>query len=152
GSDGANCGACGTACAMGLTCCSGHCADTSNDPGHCGACGQACMIPNAMPGCAMGKCTAGSCNPGFADCNANPADGCEVSTDSDSGNCGRCGRSCAAPNATTGCVAGACVIAACMPGYRNCNGDPVDGCETDVANDVKNCGACGSNCMALPHA
>ncbi len=35
----------------------------------------------------------------------------------------------------------------CVSGTADCNGDPGDGCETITANDVNNCGSCGTVCM-----
>jgi hypothetical protein len=36
----------------------------------------------------------------------------------------------------------------CDPGYRDCNGNRSDGCETDVRADPLNCGGCGVACTA----
>jgi len=47
---------------------------------------------------------------GFADCNADPADGCEVDLREDLGHCGACGMSCADQCET--CSSGACAPAA----------------------------------------
>src|SRR5207237_3004283 len=46
------------------------------------------------------------CSMGFADCNGNPADGCEINWLTDNENCGSCGRSC---SAGTHCSNGGCV-------------------------------------------
>ena len=35
-----------------------------------------------------------SCDPGYADCDGNPANGCETNLDTDTGNCGSCGTAC----------------------------------------------------------
>jgi hypothetical protein len=55
---------------------------------------------------------------------------------------------CVVPNATAGCAAGACVVAACTAGFGDCNANPSDGCETDLAS-VTSCGACGVACPVL---
>ncbi len=34
----------------------------------------------------------------------------------------------------------------CEPGWADCNGDPSDGCETDLSTSNANCGACGATC------
>jgi hypothetical protein len=47
------------------------------DPVNCGACNNKCNLPNAIAGCAAGKCTIATCKPGFADLDKNPANGCE---------------------------------------------------------------------------
>jgi len=35
---------------------------------------------------------------------------------------------------------------ACADGWEDCNGDPLDGCETDTNTSVANCGACNQVC------
>lgn len=61
-------------------------------------CEQILRIPDRKPGdnvssCADGACT---CDPGFGDCNGEPADGCEapLAGDEASANCGACGHDC----------------------------------------------------------
>ena len=44
------------------------------------------------------------------------------------------------------CVAGACAIATCDDGFADCDGDIANGCEAEVANDRRVCGACGVEC------
>lgn len=53
--DNAHCGACGNACAAGLTCCDGVCRALQTDNSNCGACGNACFIPGSRF-CACGVC------------------------------------------------------------------------------------------------
>jgi hypothetical protein len=65
------------------------------DPNNCGACGAPCRaLPNASASCSAGNCLLGACNAGFADCNHNPIDGCEVDLASDGSNCNACGNVC----------------------------------------------------------
>ena len=45
------------------------------------------------------------------------------------------------------CVGGACTIAACAPGFADCDGLASNGCETNV-NTAVNCRACGTKCPA----
>ena len=60
------------------SCCAGKCQNLNTDSAHCGACGKACSaLPNAQTGCVAGTCGLASCNPGFADCDQNPLNGCE---------------------------------------------------------------------------
>jgi hypothetical protein len=80
---------------------------TQTDPNNCGGCHQQCFIPNGLAGCASGNCTVKSCNAGWANCNGLPADGCEISTQTDANNCGGCGFTCASIGKTT-CAAGTC--------------------------------------------
>lgn len=91
--------------------------------------------------CVDGRCT---CETGFDDCNGSPTDGCESALDTVS-DCGACGRACSFPNATAACVDGACTLAACNPGWGDCNGDPDDGCERAL-DTLEHCGACGAVC------
>src|SRR5262249_17078220 len=93
-----------------------------------------------------GTCTA-SCQPGFADCDNNPADGCEVNIDVDVRNCGACGNTCALANAVQLCKEGACAVGGCTPGFDDCNQTAQDGCESDLAQDVSHCGNCMNACM-----
>ncbi len=53
-----------------------------------------------------------------------------------------------APNATFGCVAGACRVLSCTSPYRDCDTAPSNGCESNSQTDALNCGgaACGVVC------
>ena len=174
-SDASNCAACGTRCTLANAtpaCVSARCdiaacnagfadcdAVASNgcevnlgaDVRNCGACGTACSLPNATATCGSGRCAIASCNAGFADCNGNPADGCEVALGTDPSNCGACGSRCAPSNGTGVCSAGRCTVVACATGFADCNGAASDGCEVNLTGDASNCGACGSRC-ALSNA
>lgn len=66
----------------------------------------------------------------------------------DPNNCGTCGNTCK-PNAgsTVSCDNGACrQMLICPTGMGDCDSDPTNGCETNIATDKQNCGACGKNC------
>ena len=56
-----------------------------------------------------------------------------------------CGHVCSSNHGTPGCSAGLCTIK-CTTGFQDCNKSVTDGCETNVANDLNNCGNCGSVC------
>ena len=114
---------------------------------NCGACGRACTFPNAAATCANGACAMGACNAGFADCDGNPANGCETVTSNNVNNCGACGRACSFANAAATCVAGTCTLGTCASGWANCNMMSSDGCETNVATNTLSCGTCGTTCM-----
>jgi hypothetical protein len=89
------------------------------------------------------------CAPGFGDCNGLPGDACEADLMTTTTSCGACGVVCPAvgpANTFPACAAGAC-IRACAPGFADCNGKPADGCEVDLNNDKRNCGACKMHCL-----
>jgi hypothetical protein len=70
--------------------------DLRIDPDHCGSCARKCpSLPHAERGCGD-TCTIWRCEIGFGDCNGEARDGCEVNTQSDPSNCGRCGLACGA--------------------------------------------------------
>ena len=89
-----------------------------------------------------------TCSPGTEDCNGSGLDGCETDITTVQ-NCGGCGNVCNVPNAVPACVSGACAVGACNLGFGDCDGNPVNGCETMLTTDA-NCGACGVPC-ALPN-
>ncbi len=173
-----HCGGCNSPCQAGVEVCQGGAcvpttcpagtADCGGAPGdcetnvatdvnHCGGCNIACAPPNAAGACSGGSCGVGTCNPGFADCNGLPGDGCEYAVggfQTDPNHCGGCGVRCAPANATGACVAGGCTVGNCAAGFADCNQAPADGCEVavgDLATDVQNCGGCGNAC-SLPNA
>ena len=166
----ANCGGCGNACSLpnsASTCAGGACAiascaggwadcngnavdgceiNTNTSTDSCGACGDVCAIANGTAACAAGDCVVGACNAGFADCNGNPADGCEINTQTSVNHCGSCGDVCSIANGGSSCVAGSCAVAGCNPGFSDCNGVAADGCEVNTNTSVGNCGGCGAAC------
>ena len=168
----AHCGACGSVCALpnaATECAAGRCAvsacaegfadcngvtadgcevDLRASPSNCGACASACAADNATAACASGRCAVGACVEGFADCDANPSNGCEADVRSSDSNCGACGVVCALPNAMAACQGRACALRACREGFANCDGDASNGCEVDLRADPAHCGACGSACAA----
>jgi hypothetical protein len=139
-------------CGAGMKCCGARCIDPMVDPANCGKCGAPCSGGHASSACQAGVCTLGSCAAGWADCNKDPADGCEAKLDFDVNNCGMCGVMCAIAHAAALCGPGGCYLSACNFGYDDCNSDAKDGCETSTTSDLKNCGGCGMQCGALPNA
>ncbi len=134
-----------------MKCCNMRCVDTGADANNCGACGKSCAAANASGTCAAGQCGPPACDPGWGDCDGNPANGCEANLHVDPMNCTACGTTCALKNAINACADG-CYVAACMFGFDDCNGDASDGCELSVLSDPNNCGGCGQSCTKVPHA
>ncbi len=116
----------------------------------CSACGDDCSARNlsSVSGyeCVSASCAIASCAPGFADCNQQPADGCEQALDTQT-DCGACGTPCVIPNAQTSCQSGSCEFSGCVPGFGDCDGDLSNGCERPL-DTLTNCGACGVACSA----
>ena len=172
-----NCGFCGNACAAvpnaSVSCVNGACAIGACNTGYancdnnsangceinlltsvsnCGACGNVCAnIVNGTPACVNGSCTIASCNAGWANCDSVVANGCEINTSTDIGNCGACGHLCAVANGTAGCVNGTCTVASCNAGFKNCDNVYSNGCEINTATNVSNCGNCGVVCVLNAH-
>lgn len=166
-----NCGACGAACGSvanaSVSCdAQGQCQPTCN-PGwascddsfsngcetdihslaNCGACGTSCSHNNAVSSCANGDCSLAMCNTGYGDCNGDPNDGCEERLNT-STHCGECGRPCSLSNASSSCSSGSCQVSSCNAGYGNCDGNPSNGCETNLRTNAQHCNACGAACPA----
>jgi hypothetical protein len=114
----------------------------------------------ALAGCAsVAAEPVGSGGTGGAGGDAGPGDGATCSATEK-----RCGASCVAiddpawgcgsstcepcaiPNASASCVSLACELSACSAGFADCDGQSDNGCETSVASDPENCGACQTTC------
>ncbi len=125
-----NCGSCGNSCGPGQTC--GINVDTLMPE---------CLCPQGQTFC--GECTGGICAGRCRDLTA------------DDQNCGRCGFDCTAvvgsaweQYALGACRYGVCVEQ-CAEGHADCNGNTLDGCETNTYSDPMNCGDCGIICDAV---
>ncbi len=89
-----------------------------SDPNNCGGCGTSCSgLPNAKANCTAGNCVLGACNPGYANCNGDPKDGCEVNLLADGNNCNGCGNVC--PMQTPSCANGVCGTLFTFSGVQN---------------------------------
>jgi hypothetical protein len=81
--------------------------NASTDPDNCGSCGNVCPSgPDSTPVCVNGACDL-FCSPGYADCDHDPTNGCEVDTNTDPKNCGGCGNDQCGANP---CVNGVCAL------------------------------------------
>ncbi|HEY2512728.1 MAG TPA: hypothetical protein VGI39_17800, partial [Polyangiaceae bacterium] len=109
---------------------------------------------NATATCTGGTCGF-TCNTGFADCNGNATDGCEVNTSTDINNCGGCsatgstplGVVCSTVNITPTCTGGVCG-GTCNTGFSSCGGTNT-GCTSTIACGKGTGGTsacCGSDC------
>lgn len=125
--------------------------NTNTNVEHCGDCGDECSSANGgTASCSNGQCSV-SCGSNFKSCNnENTArDGCETDVRSSLTHCGACNSGCSSANGgTPSCSNGQCSVS-CGANFKNCNNENTarDGCETDVRNDVNNCGACNTNCV-----
>lgn len=161
-----NCGACGSACEylnMIPACVSKTCepvgclplfgdCDMADDSCEtpltsstaCGNCGIGCSdVPNAVPSCATGTCGPGSCIGNFGNCNSAAGDGCEQPLNT-SMYCGSCATPCDFVGSLETCGSGSCIATGCEANYKECDGDPSNGCESLASG--ANCGACNQIC------
>jgi hypothetical protein len=64
----------------------------------------------------------------------------------------KCTESCGLPNTdSSACVEGICRVVACAPGWEDCDGNPVNGCEANVLgffSDDNHCGSCNKVCLS----
>ena len=117
---------------------------------NCGGCATVCSTNNITRACANGSCSAGTCAANFGDCNSNKqTDGCEVNLTNTTANCGTCGTDCSGlPHvvaASATCSASTCSFT-CAAGFGDCDGNKLNGCETNLNTDAANCGSCGGGC------
>lgn len=95
--------------------------------------------------------TTGSGGSGGSSCEADQkvcADVCINVSDPNYG----CGASsctpCDIPNASAMCSDLMCVFGTCKVGFDNCDASVQNGCETNVASDIANCGSCNNACQS----
>jgi hypothetical protein len=129
-----------TPCAGGDTLCNGVCVSVSDPAFGCGSC-VACSPAHAIGACGGdgGACSVASCEPGWADTDGNPANGCETDLSSPS-TCTSALLACSGGTplcAPTGCVA------SCTPPLTTCGGSCVS-----LTASAYHCGSCGNACTA----
>lgn len=134
-------GACGVICSAGFHRCGSACVSNSSIAS-CGSSCTPCTAPDRGTATCDGTHCDFACNTGLTRCGSTCLD-----TSSDIDNCGACYRRCFVQNATPVCTAGSCTHGTCNVGYDDCDGDPSNGCETNLwANE--SCGACGRACAS----
>ncbi len=140
---------CVSSCPAGTTECGTACVNLMTDPSNCGSCDMTC----SAGGHASGSCDAGSCgmvcDADWEDCDGDMTNGCETSLTTLM-NCGSCGTVCSLTNGMESCATGSCTLVGCDMGFDDCDSDMTNGCETNVASGVMNCGMCGNACPASP--
>lgn len=94
-------------------------------------CGRrGCRLPHAGAQCRDGYCEVARCHQGYADCNGDPRDGCEVDISRDARHCGACEARCPRrDHARRTCEDATCGFT-CRRGFSDCDGDLDNGCET----------------------
>lgn len=129
---------------LGLECASNGCETPLDDVKNCGACGNACKPDEVCRFGSAGYECAPTCDKlGLTTC----PEGFCADTLNSANSCGGCGLTCPlpGPNQLSSCKKGLCEVA-CAEGFGDCNGDPTDGCETDLRVHPQHCGACGVAC------
>lgn len=125
------------------------------DEGDAGSPGKGGSDPGKGGGTSTGGKGGGStlsCETGKGDCNVDKSDGCETDLTSSLTNCGACGKVCEATEGQdVACKDGKCETA-CVGFTGDCDGNPANGCETDVSADLAHCGSCSAApCKDGPH-
>lgn len=140
--DADHCGDCTTQCTGGMVCdgsgcvssctsgtlCNSACVDTNTSSAHCGDCNQPV---GSNQHCENGVPT---CDVGFADCNGEPGDGCEINTTNDAAHCGSCTTVCK-PGAQ--CTASSCGCAPSTP--KDCGAECRQCCSATDCSDGDPC-------------
>jgi hypothetical protein len=112
---------------------------------NCAGCGDVCEYENGLGYCNDGVCALGACLDGWGDCNDDDSDGCETPLGTVE-HCSACDDACSFDHADATCVEGACTMGDCEQGFADCNTNPLDGCESELATDPDHCGSCGHAC------
>lgn len=146
----------GCGCPANKIYCDRGCWDPISDDDYCGDCethcdptnGGAPAIPHAYYGCVNSHCGNVKCEPYYANCDNQEANGCEQFLVEDD-NCGACGNACGDGQV---CRLDENNVARCMcpPDKTFCDAGCYDGfcfgrC-VDLTSDNYNCGACGVDC------
>jgi hypothetical protein len=104
------------------------------DPNSCAPCvlshaSAICEVPAAG---GASECAIAACVGDYKHCSGT-MEGCETDLAHDPRNCGACGTLCVIPNGYAGCSARQCAIGGCYAGWSDCDGEWMNGCETEGA-------------------
>lgn len=118
--------------------------------GTTGMTGDGGMPATGEGGASGSPSTGDDCPEGKAECDGDPLTVCEQSLNLVT-SCGDCNTTCQSTNASVICdpVALECKITDCTSGFGSCDGDPSNGCETNLVSNANHCGSCGRDCAAL---
>jgi hypothetical protein len=104
-----------------------------------GCAGDSCNLPHMTSTCVDGSCVLGACAPGFADCDGNAANGCEISY------CGDCSDPCACEPAAMQ------LDVSCFPAHLAVDSSSVYWAQAwQIASVAKNCPAAPSVIVSNP--
>lgn len=153
-------GECGIECDEGFENCNddlidGCEANLARDVEHCLSCAGMCEESDEgfASFCSAEGCGETECDAGVGDCNGDGECSDDLTSVDD---CGRCGHECYVPHGTPACDEGACTIGECDSGdgrvWEDCDELPANGCERDLNNDRRFCGACDNDCTAMLEA
>lgn len=126
-------GSCTGSCVPGTAKCTGGTPETCNASGAWVA-GSACPFV-----CSNGSCT-GVCMPGTKQCSGTSTQTCDGA-----GQWGSTTACPGTPNADPTCSGPGVCGTTCKTGYQNCDGNPSNGCEADLASPTT-CGSCNNTC------
>jgi len=118
--------------------------------------GGGCKTCPVGRGCSIGSdCQTGVCGEqGCAEptCGDRVSNGEESDIDCGGRDCSKCvaGQHCLIPSDCVGndCNAGTCALS-CAAGLGNCDGNPSNGCETNLRTDADHCGDCATGCTLM---
>ncbi|MFH0869253.1 MAG: MopE-related protein [archaeon] len=108
---------------------------------NCGVYGHACTkganvdsLTCSFNASGARACRINGCNAGFAECDGNYGNGCEVNTNTNINNCGSCNNVCAkgANVSSVACNSGACAITLCVQGFNDTDRNFANGCEAEI--------------------
>jgi hypothetical protein len=146
---------CGFNCKKGYLFCNDDC--VPSDEKNCGGCGHDCTGLKNVSGavsCKEGVCSIppSSCEPGFADCNKKPDDGCETKLSSED-NCGSCGTKCAVSAPVCSPKVGSTAAKPTFECGTGCtSADAPNLCEkscVNTKNNASHCGKCNNACDSV---